>query len=165
MLSPTSLESSLDRTIYALETPRMGMAYVNYLIAARVAADSKVVLSGTGGDEFHAGYIGRYQYLENGAAVVQPAHSVSAKLRVLAGKLVRRRGRGLLAWQERYRVLLNFPLQYTEAEAAMEPGFLERVDVEALMVSLADRLHAVEHLQPTEAMLQSSGADFVTPSI
>src|SRR5665213_2795596 len=38
----------------------MGMAYVNYLIAGRVAQDAKVVLSGTGGDEVTGGYVGRY---------------------------------------------------------------------------------------------------------
>lgn len=154
MLSPKSLESTLDATIRALETPRMGMAYVNYLIAQRVAADSKVVLSGTGGDEFHAGYIGRYQYLEGAPAAAPAAHSMHAKLRALARKLLPRRKPELSAWQERYRVLLNFPLLYADAEAAMEPGFLERVDVEALMVSMSDKLQGVAHLQPMEAMLQ-----------
>ena len=60
-LSPNSLETALLPTVDALEDLRMGMAYVNYLIASRVAKDSKVVLSGTGGDEIHGGYIYRYQ--------------------------------------------------------------------------------------------------------
>ena len=55
-----ALVHTLDSTIHALEYPRMGMAYVNYLIARRVAADAKVVLSGTGGDEITGGYVGRY---------------------------------------------------------------------------------------------------------
>jgi asparagine synthase (glutamine-hydrolysing) len=50
----------LDSTIEALEYPRMGMAYVNYLIAGRVAQDAKVVLSGMGGDEVTGGYVSRY---------------------------------------------------------------------------------------------------------
>src|SRR5690606_25165417 len=59
-LSPTTLVETLAPTVAALEEPRMGMSYVNYCIARRVATDSKVVLSGTGGDEIHAGYMGRY---------------------------------------------------------------------------------------------------------
>ena len=35
----------------------MGMVYVNYLIAGRVADDAKVVLSGMGGDEMTGGYM------------------------------------------------------------------------------------------------------------
>ena len=49
--------------VFALEDLRMGMGYPVYLIARRVAQDAKVVLSGTGGDEYHAGYLGRYQSL------------------------------------------------------------------------------------------------------
>lgn len=62
-LAPTAMMGSLHRTIDALEEPRMGMAYVNYLIAERVARDSKVVLSGCGGDEILGGYVGRYAFL------------------------------------------------------------------------------------------------------
>ena len=49
------------------EYPRMGMAYVNYLIAQRVAQDAKVVLSGTGGDEVTGGYVGRYAIVPRAA--------------------------------------------------------------------------------------------------
>jgi asparagine synthase (glutamine-hydrolysing) len=56
---------SLHATIDALEEPRMGMAYVNYLIAGRVAQDSKVVLSGCGGDEIFGGYVARYGHLRH----------------------------------------------------------------------------------------------------
>jgi asparagine synthase (glutamine-hydrolysing) len=55
-----SLTRTLDLTVEALEYPRMGMAYVNYLIAGRVAQDAKVVLSGMGGDEVTGGYVSRY---------------------------------------------------------------------------------------------------------
>jgi asparagine synthase (glutamine-hydrolysing) len=65
-----ALSHCLDDYVYALEDLRMGMGYVNYLIAGRVAQDAKVVLSGTGGDEFHAGYIGRYAAL--GLGITQP---------------------------------------------------------------------------------------------
>lgn len=60
-LSQDVLAESLDHTIRALEDPRMGMSYENFLIAKRVAADGKVVLSGTGGDELHGGYVYRYR--------------------------------------------------------------------------------------------------------
>lgn len=64
MLPADSLRHCLDRYTASLEDLRMGMGYVNFLIAERVAKDAKVVLSGLGGDEFHAGYIGRYTVLK-----------------------------------------------------------------------------------------------------
>ena len=60
-LAQDALASSLAPTIAALEDPRMGMSYENYRIAERVARDGKVVLSGTGGDELHGGYVYRYR--------------------------------------------------------------------------------------------------------
>jgi asparagine synthase (glutamine-hydrolysing) len=60
MLPQDALIHYLDATVAAIEYPHMGMAYVNYLIARRVAQDAKVVLSGTGGDEVTGGYVGRY---------------------------------------------------------------------------------------------------------
>src|SRR6516165_2103166 len=62
-LDPTSLQDCLEDYLRVMEDPRMGPGYVVYRIAQRVARDAKVVLSGTGGDEFHAGYVGRYQAL------------------------------------------------------------------------------------------------------
>ena len=62
-LSSEVLTRCLDQVIGALEEPRMGMSYVNYLIAQRVAVDGKVVLSGMGGDELHGGYLYRLQAL------------------------------------------------------------------------------------------------------
>src|SRR5262249_10789593 len=64
-LAQTALISALLPTVRALEEPRMCMAYVNYLIADRVAQDGKVVLSGCGGDEILGGYVGRYGYVAN----------------------------------------------------------------------------------------------------
>jgi asparagine synthase (glutamine-hydrolysing) len=62
-LGPESLQESLDDYVSSLEDLRMGMGYPVYHMARRVAQDAKVVLSGTGGDEFHAGYVGRFQVL------------------------------------------------------------------------------------------------------
>ena len=62
-LKATSLRDCLTEYVAALEDLRMGMGYVVYLIAQRVGQDAKVVLSGTGGDEFHAGYVSRLMAL------------------------------------------------------------------------------------------------------
>ncbi|NCT56184.1 MAG: asparagine synthase (glutamine-hydrolyzing) [Legionella sp.] len=80
-----ALSHSLDDYVYALEDLRMGMGYVNYLIAGRVAEDAKVVLSGTGGDEFHAGYVGRYAAL----GLTKP---VRPSMRMLLKKILRKEG-------------------------------------------------------------------------
>lgn len=80
-LAPTSLQGALHATIEALEEPRMGMAYVNYLIAARVAQDSKVVLSGCGGDEILGGYVARYGHLRQPYPLGQsPRPSIFARI-------------------------------------------------------------------------------------
>ena len=60
VIPSNAMTTALAHTISALEYPRMGMAYVNDLIAGRVAQDVKVVLSGLGGDEITGGYVGRY---------------------------------------------------------------------------------------------------------
>jgi asparagine synthase (glutamine-hydrolysing) len=62
-LGPETLSETLLSYVRSLEDIRMGMGYPVYAIAGRVAADARVVLSGTGGDEFHAGYAGRYSVL------------------------------------------------------------------------------------------------------
>jgi asparagine synthase (glutamine-hydrolysing) len=71
-LAADSLRYCLGDYVAVMEDLRMGMGYVNYLIAQRVARDAKVVLSGTGGDEFHAGYVGRFQALGLGSAAALP---------------------------------------------------------------------------------------------
>lgn len=71
-LAADSLRTCLFNYVASLEDLRMGMGYVNYLIAERVAQDAKVVLSGTGGDEFHAGYVGRYRAVGLGQSNAMP---------------------------------------------------------------------------------------------
>jgi len=79
-LGQDALTESLDQTIRALEDPRMGMSYENFLIAKRVAADGKVVLSGTGGDELHGGYVYRYRATDQKTpSMLRPA-SIFARL-------------------------------------------------------------------------------------
>jgi asparagine synthase (glutamine-hydrolysing) len=120
-LAPTAMRGSLHRTIDALEEPRMGMAYVNFLIAERVAQDSKVVLSGCGGDEILGGYVGRYDYLR------QP-YPMSAAPK--PGLLARIMGRALkptglsLDPMRRMLELYRFPVPLHDMEAAFTPDMM-----------------------------------------
>ena len=82
-LGQDALAESLDHTIRALEDPRMGMSYENFLIARRVAADGKVVLSGTGGDELHGGYVYRYRATAPAMPLLPQPAGVLARLRGL----------------------------------------------------------------------------------
>lgn len=118
-LEQTALIGSLHSTIAALEEPRMGMAYVNYLIAGRVAADSKVVLSGCGGDEILGGYVGRYSYAGN----VGPAAPRPLWRRLLG--LGPTPGRDSLPALERILPLYRYPLQPGEIGNAFTPAFLQ----------------------------------------
>ncbi len=121
-LAQDSLAACLDQTIAALETPRMGMAYVNYLIAQRVARDSKVVLSGTGGDEIHGGYLYRYQ-----AVMRPPTLPMTSRdyLRCIFNLL--RGKQSACSPADIYRDMLNFPLHRNQLRAALTPEFLSRV--------------------------------------
>ena len=114
-LQQDSLKHCLDRTIESLEYPRMGMSYVNYLISRRVARDAKVVLSGTGGDEVHGGYLYRYQ-------AVKPSRGLWASAgrmyRVLRGGQYRQNGR------KTFREILNFPVHEQDLRTALTPEFL-----------------------------------------
>ena len=60
IVNSRSMEDSLDKLVYHLEEPRVGQSYPNYLISKYVSGYSKVILSGTGGDELFAGYPWRY---------------------------------------------------------------------------------------------------------
>ena len=69
LLPQDSLTECLADYAHVMEDLRMGIGYPVYCIARRVARDAKVVLSGTGGDEFHAGYVGRYQNVARAAGL------------------------------------------------------------------------------------------------
>lgn len=113
-LPQDSLRYSLDQTIASLEYPRMGMSYVNYLIAQRVAEDAKVVLSGMGGDEVHGGYVYRYQ------AVGRPV-GLQARIKRWYRML---RGRHMGNGKEVFREMLNFPIHRRNLSQALTPEFL-----------------------------------------
>jgi asparagine synthase (glutamine-hydrolysing) len=134
-LPQNTLESSLDRTIRALEYPRMGMAYVNYLIAGRVAADAKVVLSGTGGDEISGGYVGRY-----GIVPRDPLPFWRSLLRRI------RRQEPTPDALAVFRRALNFPIAAHELDAALTPefrraaaGFSPMAEIDALLAACPSR--------------------------
>ena len=117
MVSEDALVQTLDLTIHALEYPRMGMAYVNYLIAQRVAADAKVVLSGMGGDEVTGGYAARYQFVPRARP---PTRSLWRRL------ITRARNGGAAAHDPftRYRQMLNVVIPKDELQSAFTPEML-----------------------------------------
>lgn len=120
-LAPTSLMGSLHATINALEEPRMGMAYVNYLIAGRVAQDSKVVLSGCGGDEILGGYVGRYGHLRLPYPVGNaPKPSLLARI---LGQALKPTGLSLDPLRRQLEMYC-FPVPPEAVEAAFTPGMI-----------------------------------------
>jgi asparagine synthase (glutamine-hydrolysing) len=146
-LPQTSLVQALDPTIRALEYPRMGMAYVNYLIAERVARDAKVVLSGMGGDEINAGYIGRYQMVPRPRMPSVPGWW----------------GRLGSLWRARpmeapsdplaaYRRMLNFPIPSTELGDALTPEFAQAASGFDPDQLISDALAAAPSRDPWDAL-------------
>jgi len=105
----------LDATIQALEYPRMGMAYVNYLIAGRVAQDAKVVLSGVGGDEVTGGYVSRYGLVPHSSGQNAPFWK-----RFLPGK----RDAPAADPFDVYRRMLNVVIPAHELQSAFTPEVL-----------------------------------------
>jgi asparagine synthase (glutamine-hydrolysing) len=109
------LIGELDATVGALEYPRMGMSYVNYLIARRVAQDAKVVMSGMGGDEFHGGYVGRY--------TITPRTNGQMSAPGFFARLFRRATLPQNDLLDPYRRQLNFPILFSEIDEALTPEF------------------------------------------
>lgn len=125
-LPQLALTTSLHRTVSALEEPRMGMAYVNYLIAGRVAADSKVVLSGCGGDEILGGYVSRYEYIR------QPFPPEAAPGRSWLDRML---GRNRMPERDatadairRMQAIYSYPVGTHEIEQALRPEFRAGAD-------------------------------------
>jgi len=113
------LKRSLDVTVQALEEPRMGAAYVNYRIAERVAQDSKVVLSGCGGDEIFGGYVGRYKYVRDAVSADQPRRGMEL-LRSFFRQRGTEDGASILG---PLRALYGFPVAEHELDTALTPDF------------------------------------------
>jgi len=134
-LSPTTLVETLAPTVAALEEPRMGMSYVNYCIARRVAADSKVVLSGTGGDEIHAGYMGRY-----------PAERPRRTLLRGLWRLLRDRRLRPRSVFERFNDMVNFLMPDARTADLFTPEFLSQ----AQPYAAGDALRAIFERCPSD---------------
>ena len=60
ILKAGDMERVMPKLIHHLEEPRVGQSYPNYYIAQLASKFVKVVLAGTGGDEFFGGYPWRY---------------------------------------------------------------------------------------------------------
>lgn len=122
-----ALSQTLDATVHALEYPRMGMAYVNYLIAQRVARDGKVVLSGMGGDEITGGYIGRYKTVPWGRHAEDP-FSI-------------------------YRAILSVPIQAHELADAFTPEFLSASGGFDPMQVIRDKIEKAPSRDPWDVLM------------
>ncbi|MBP2434214.1 asparagine synthase (glutamine-hydrolyzing) [Bradyrhizobium elkanii] len=133
-LEQTALRGALLPTLEALEEPRMGMAYVNYLIAGRVAKESKVVLSGCGGDEMFGGYVGRYGYVGGTASI---------RARSWWNRILGPREASAI---ERILPLYTYPLVPSEYDAAFTSSFRAR----AGEYSVAEELRALLARAPSD---------------
>lgn len=137
-LPQTALIGALHDTIDALEEPRMGMAYVNYLIAGRVAQDSKVVLSGCGGDEILGGYVGRYAHVRLPYPVATTPEATS-----LIGRIMRRLhppATTRLDMRARLLEMLGYPVAGHETGFAFTPQFRRVAGDYSLACALDDVL-------------------------
>ena len=105
------------------------MAYVNYLIAQRVAADAKVVMSGMGGDEITAGYVGRYKLVARDATD---------------------RGSQPLAI---YPAMLNVPIPFAELIQAFTPEFLSAAGEFSPLDLIGDAIASVPSEDPWDAVM------------
>ena len=149
-IAQDAMADSLDYTIAAIETPRMGMAYVNYLIAARVAKDSKVVLTGSGGDEIHAGYLSRYQ-------AVAPPEKAHVFSRAWFGQLLHKPDSPL----DIYARMLNFPLQAGQLHKALTPDFLAGVTHYDPLENIKARLSKCPCSDPREVVLHTDATTYL----
>jgi asparagine synthase (glutamine-hydrolysing) len=60
VLKAGDMQRAMSNVVWHVEEPRVGQSYPNYYAAKLASGFTKVVLSGTGGDELFAGYPWRY---------------------------------------------------------------------------------------------------------
>ncbi|MCP5200977.1 MAG: asparagine synthase (glutamine-hydrolyzing) [Gammaproteobacteria bacterium] len=141
MLRPDAIVDALDETMHALEYPRMGISYENFLIARRVAADGRVVLSGMGGDEIHGGYIGRYTLLEPYDETIVAGRGLAGLVRRLVKRGGADPGRARAEGAARIAAMLNVPLRGGQISAALTDEFVAAapaVDYERRILDAVD---------------------------
>ena len=63
-LNSLDMEKCLPELVGSIEEPRLGQSYPNFYAASLASKYSKVVMSGTGGDELFCGYPWRYNFYE-----------------------------------------------------------------------------------------------------
>jgi len=158
-LSSTSLMRCLHRTIEALEEPRMGMAYVNYLIAERVAKDSKIVLSGCGGDEILGGYVGRYAHLR------RPYPNSVMRALGPFGRLLGRAlkpNRNSLNPLQRMLEMYCFPVTPDDIHLAFTPAMLRAGGGYSVEVALNDLLKSCPSAQDWDQLMYADTKTYLT---
>lgn len=126
----------IEHTIGALEYPRMGMAYVNDLIAERVSHDAKVVLSGMGGDEVTGGYVARYG-------------------------LVNRKAPPGVDPFEVYRACLNVPISEAERQHAFTPEFLHETGNMGTLDIIADAIATAPAEDPWDVLMHVDATTYL----
>ncbi|MDA7946914.1 MAG: asparagine synthase (glutamine-hydrolyzing) [Hyphomicrobiaceae bacterium] len=147
-LAQDDLKSSLLPTVAALEEPRMGMAYVNYRIAQRVAKDSKVVLSGCGGDEIVGGYVARYAYVQSQTILKQN----TSRLSELISRLLKPQ-KATSKQCDPFIALYSYPVPEQEFEDAFTPSFLSEVGDYRMRDSLGELLKMCPSDDPWDQLL------------
>lgn len=158
-LAPTALIGCLHRTVAALEEPRMGMAYVNYLIAERVAKDSKVVLSGCGSDEVLGGYVARYAHLR------RPYPIFSG---MVPGRFARLLGRALKPTEisldpiRRMLELYCFPIPPQDIHAAFTTEMLRAGGGYSVEGALSDLLRSCPSKQDWDRLMYADSKTYLS---
>lgn len=152
-----ALTANLDATVAAIEYPRMGMAYVNYLIAGRVAQDAKVVLSGTGGDEVTGGYVGRYSIVPR-PGPVEPLQRGIRFLRQL------RHQKSVSASSDPfvlYRRSLNVPVSAELIPLAFTPDFLRTAGGFAPLAAIDDAIASAPSRDPWDVVMHVDATTYL----